>query len=101
MVENESDAFCRRQACLPPTYGTLLTVVENHPYYLFKMLNREEIEKLIKDEQLIEGFIDLNTQLTPNGIDLTAASVFEFYAQGAVDFSSKERVILFRYSSKD
>lgn len=57
------------------------------------MLNKEEINRLIKEDKLIEGFIDLNTQLTPNGFDLTAANVFEFGGQGAVDFSNKERQI--------
>ncbi len=57
------------------------------------MLNRREIAKLIKESKLIEGYIDLDTQLTPNGFDLTANSLFEFNARGAVDFSNKERVI--------
>lgn len=57
------------------------------------MLNREEIEKLIQASRLIEGAIDLNTQLTPNGIDLTAGDIFEFEAAGALDFSNKERLI--------
>ncbi len=57
------------------------------------MLNREEIEKLIKEKNLIKGFIDLAKQLTPNGIDLTAANIFEFTEEGALDFSNKERKI--------
>lgn len=57
------------------------------------MLNREEIEALIKKEKLVEGYIDLKTQLTPNGFDLTCAQVFEFDTQGQVDFSNKERLI--------
>jgi len=57
------------------------------------MLNREEIEKLIKENNLVSGFIDLKTQLTPNGFDLTAANIYEFDLQGRVDFSNKERII--------
>lgn len=57
------------------------------------MLNREELTKLINDKKLVENFIDLPTQLTPNGIDITLASVYEFDSQGALDFSSKERKI--------
>lgn len=57
------------------------------------MLNREEIEKLIKENKLVEGYIDLATQLTPNGLDLTAANIYEFDTQGALDFSNKERKI--------
>jgi len=55
------------------------------------MLNREELEKLISEQKLVEGFIDLKTQLTSNGFDLTVAAVSEFNAPGAVDFSNKER----------
>lgn len=57
------------------------------------MLNREEIEKLIKDARLIEGAIDLEKQLTPNGVDVTCAEVSAFEGAGAVDFSNKERVL--------
>lgn len=57
------------------------------------MLNRQEIEKLIKEQGLITGYIDLDTQLTPNGFDLTVAEIFEFDTKGALDFSNKERVV--------
>ncbi|MDD5668644.1 MAG: deoxyuridine 5'-triphosphate nucleotidohydrolase [Candidatus Omnitrophica bacterium] len=57
------------------------------------MLNREEIEKLIKEKDLITDYIDVSVQLTPNGFDLTAAQIFAFDGVGAVDFSNKERVI--------
>lgn len=57
------------------------------------MLNRPEIEKLIKEKELIADCINLESQLTPNGFDFTAGSVFEFLDSGALDFSNKERVI--------
>jgi dUTP pyrophosphatase len=57
------------------------------------MLNRQELEKLIRDEGLVSGYVDLETQLTPNGFDLTAADIFEFDVAGALDFSNKERVV--------
>jgi dUTP pyrophosphatase len=57
------------------------------------MLNRNEIEKLIKEKKLIEGYINLDIQLTPNGFDLTCANIFRFNEQGALDFSNKERKI--------
>ncbi|MCX5716502.1 MAG: hypothetical protein NTV07_06620 [Candidatus Omnitrophica bacterium] len=57
------------------------------------MLNREQIEALIKERALVSGFIDLTTQLTPNGFDLTAAQICEFDEEGAVDFSNKERKV--------
>lgn len=55
------------------------------------MLNREELLTLIKEKNLISGYIDLDTQLTPNGFDLTAGNIFEFDRAGALDFSNKER----------
>jgi dUTP pyrophosphatase len=55
------------------------------------MLNQREIEKLISEDRLIEGYVDLATQLTPNGIDLTCGGVFKFDSSGALDFSNKER----------
>jgi dUTP pyrophosphatase len=55
------------------------------------MLNRQEIEKLIKEKSLVAGYIDLNTQLTPNGFDLTAACIHSFSSAGSLDFSNKER----------
>ncbi len=57
------------------------------------MLNREEINRLIKEKRLIQGYIDLETQVTPNGFDLTVAGIYEFKGAGALDFSNKERVI--------
>lgn len=57
------------------------------------MLNREEIKRLIKEKLLVEKFIDLDTQLTPNGFDLTCAGISSFQAHGSLDFSNKERII--------
>lgn len=57
------------------------------------MLNRQEIKELIDKEQLIEECINLETQLAPNGFDLTAGSVFGFDSPGKIDFSNKERVL--------
>lgn len=57
------------------------------------MLNRHQIEALIKEKGLIRDYIDLDTQLTPNGFDLTAAQISGFDEGGAVDFSNKERKV--------
>ena len=57
------------------------------------MLNHNEIEAFIVENKLLEGFIDLEKQLTPNGFDLTAGKIFEFNGQGSVDFSNKERIM--------
>lgn len=55
------------------------------------MLNREEIQRLIKEAHLVTDYFNLETQITPNGFDLTAGNVFEFDTPGALDFSNKER----------
>ncbi len=55
------------------------------------MLNHFEIEELVREKDLITGYIDLEKQLTPNGFDMTAGKIFAFRGQGAVDFSNKER----------
>lgn len=57
------------------------------------MLNKAEIRKLIEEKDLVSGYIDLDTQLTPNGFDLTAGEIFSFEKGGEIDFSNKERVI--------
>jgi dUTP pyrophosphatase len=57
------------------------------------MLNRENLRKLIREKNLVTGYIDLDTQVTPNGFDLTVDSVSSFNSAGALDFSNKERVL--------
>jgi len=57
------------------------------------MLNREQIKKLIEKENLIEGYINLDKQITPNGFDLTAAEISSLSRKGSLDFSNSERVI--------
>ena len=57
------------------------------------MLNIKEIERLIKKQGLIKDYINLEVQLTPNGLDLTVAEIYEFESGGAIDFSNKERSI--------
>ena len=56
------------------------------------MLNREEIVALVK-QGLVTGFIDLETQVTPNGFDLTVAAIAGFAGAGQLDFSNKERML--------
>lgn len=57
------------------------------------LLNRQEVHELIKEKGLITDYINLETQLTANGFDLSVGSVFEFIDGGALDFSNKERLI--------
>ena len=55
------------------------------------MLNKEEIKKLISQEKLIEDYINLDVQLTPNGFDLSVGQVFLYKSEGILDFSNSER----------
>ena len=57
------------------------------------MLNKKEIKDLIEKKDLVKSYIDLDKQLTPNGIDLSVGKVFEFTSKGAIDFSNSERVV--------
>ena len=57
------------------------------------MLNRQEIQRMIKQRGLITDYPNLDIQLTPNGFDLTVGGIFEFRGSGALDFSNKERVV--------
>ena len=57
------------------------------------MLNKKQIEALIRDKELISEFINLEKQMTPNGFDITVGEVSEFSASGALDFSNSERTI--------
>lgn len=57
------------------------------------MLNKKQLKKLITEQKLMQGYIDLEKQLTPNGFDITAEKIFQFSGTGAVDFSNSERMI--------
>ena len=56
------------------------------------VLSASQIRALLRtDPPLLEQFIDLDTQLQPNGFDLTLAQVERFVGAGRVDFSNAER----------
>jgi dUTP pyrophosphatase len=57
------------------------------------ILSKEEIRELIEKEKLIQNFISLKHQLTPNGFDLTVKKIFGFESEGKLDFSNKERIL--------
>ena len=57
------------------------------------MLNSSEIRQLIYEQQLITGYIELETQIQPCGFDLSLGEVFEYAGFGSVDFSNRERMI--------
>ena len=55
-------------------------------------LNNEQLREAV-EQGLVENFIDLETQLTPNGFDLTAKEIHRFKDSGKLDFSNSEREI--------
>ncbi|MDO8672164.1 MAG: deoxyuridine 5'-triphosphate nucleotidohydrolase [Dehalococcoidia bacterium] len=58
------------------------------------MLDRETIRELLGGQSpLLEGMLDQETQLQPNGIDLTLKSVSTIVSQGFVGASPAERVL--------
>ena len=57
------------------------------------VLTKEDIRRKIIEDKLIEGFIDLETQLQPNGFDCTLNKIYRIIESGKIDFDNKERVI--------
>ena len=56
------------------------------------VLSKSQIRALLRSHPpLIEKLIDLNTQLQPNGVDLTIKQVDKIMDAGFIDFWSKER----------
>lgn len=57
-------------------------------------LNREEIIRLLGDNPpLIEGYVALESQLQPNGFDLSLREVARFGTQGQLGASNTDRVL--------
>ncbi len=59
------------------------------------ILNDKSIRFLIKDAQLVSGYIDLKTQIQPNGFDLTVRDIALFDGSGQLDFDNTNRSIPF------
>ncbi len=58
------------------------------------MLSKNELNKLLEGEQpLVEGFVDEELQLQPNGIELTLESVHRLNGKGIIDFDNSQRQI--------
>ena len=57
------------------------------------MLNKSEIIDLIEKKSLIQGYMNLEKQITPNGFDLTVEKIFSIDEAGSVDFSNNERIV--------
>ena len=57
-------------------------------------LNRDEIASLIApDVPLVEGYVSLQSQLQPNGFDLSLREISSFGAVGAMGSSDADRVL--------
>ena len=57
------------------------------------VLSKEEIRKLIIEKGLIRDYIDLETQLQPNGFDCTLRKVAEIIGEAKIDFDNTERAL--------
>jgi dUTP pyrophosphatase len=58
------------------------------------MLSKNRLLELMRSDcPPAEGMIDENTQIQPNGIELTLKEVHELDGSGAVDFDNSQRVI--------
>jgi len=55
------------------------------------VLSAEEIRKRIFEDSLIRDYIDLETQLQPNGFDCTLRGVAKLRGCGRVDFDNSRR----------
>lgn len=57
------------------------------------VLSKQQLREKIKQENLISEYIDLETQLTPQGFDLTVQKIEKYKTKGQLDFSNNERSI--------
>ena len=58
------------------------------------LLDKLTILELIRGEPpLVKGAVDIETQLQPNGVDLTLREVARYASAGAADFSNAGRVL--------
>ena len=56
------------------------------------VLSKTKIRALLWDKPpLIEKMVDVNTQLQPNGVDLTVKEIEKIVSAGSIDFSNKDR----------
>ncbi len=55
------------------------------------ILSDNQIKKRIKEGELVENYVDLGTQVSPGGFDVTVKKVYSFKTRGRVDFSNSER----------
>ena len=56
-------------------------------------LNKDYLKKMIEEEGLVQNYVDLERQLTPNGMDLTVEKVERIKGKGSIDFTNENREI--------
>ncbi|MBE8539535.1 deoxyuridine 5'-triphosphate nucleotidohydrolase [Geoglobus acetivorans] len=56
-------------------------------------LSKKEIRSLILEKELVADYIDLDTQLQPNGFDCTMRKVARISGTAKIDFDNSERVL--------
>lgn len=67
---------------------------ELNGYHIRGCLDRDSIRKLmLETPPLLEGVVDLETQLQPNGIDLTLSGISNFSSAGKLAVNNADRVI--------
>lgn len=57
------------------------------------VLSREQLKQKIENKNLISNYIDLESQITPQGFDLTVDKIEKYDGTGKLDFSNSERKI--------
>ena len=57
------------------------------------VIGSKEIRRRILEENLVENYIDLETQLQPAGFDLTIDIIGTFKGEGSIDFDNRDRDI--------
>lgn len=55
------------------------------------VIGGKELERLIRERQVIDNYVDFDEQLQPNGFDLTVATIEVYKDAGVVDFYNKKR----------
>ncbi len=58
------------------------------------VLSANDIRKLIdRDPPLVEGYLDLETQVQPNGFDITLRDIFRLQNPGQIAVDNAERIV--------
>ena len=57
------------------------------------VFDRQTIMEYITKHKLVTELIDAETQVSPNGVELTLHKVFRFKEAGVIDFSNEQRQI--------